>query len=139
MLLRDPYAGHRNFYTDEPDAPLNEWTQWDFALAMAVQFIKDGTTEEGHLIWEIEDERVVVEPIREINKARAATDAITSVKDYKAAPGEYWRTKLITPWHEEEVKQGFAEGEFKFQTRSEWIQSVMEEEAGLDEEPPVEL
>lgn len=130
MLLRDPYAGHRNTLTGEPDGPLDEWTSWDFALAVAIQDIKDGTTEEGHLIWEVDDDRVQVEAIKEVNKARAAIDSITGSENYKSEPGEWWRTRLITPWHEAEVQQGFAEGEFEWQTRAEWIKELIAEENG---------
>lgn len=141
MLLRDPYAGHRNFLTGEPDGLVDEWTAWDFALATAISYIKEGTTEEGHLIWEIDDDRVFVEAIREVNKARAAIDKITNVEGYKAEPGEYWRTRLTTPYHEQEVEQGFAEGEFEWQTRAAWIQEKVEQELGEspDDIAPVEL
>lgn len=140
MLLRDPYAGHRDFYTGEPDAPLDEWTSWDFALAVAVQDIKDGTTEEGHLIWEIDDDRVDVEPVKAINKARAAIDKRTGTDGYKPDPGEYWRTKLFAPYHDVEVEQGFAEGDFQWQTRKEWVQRMIEEDTDLTPDffPPVE-
>lgn len=137
MVLRDPYAGHRNWYTGEPDGPLDEWTSWDFALATATQFIIDGTTDEGHLVWEIDDDRVQVEAVKEINKARAIIEKITGAEGYKSEPGEYWRTNLLHPWHEDEVKQGFAEGEFQYQTRAEWIQSKVEELE--DDDSPVEL
>lgn len=139
MVLRDPYAGHRDFYTGEPDGAHDEWTSWDFALATAIQHIKDGTTEEGHLIWEISDDRVFVEAIKEVNKARAMIDKITGAEGYKPEPGEYWRTTLITPHYEEEVRQGFAEGEFQWQTRREWIEEMIAEEEGDEGPLPVEL
>jgi len=135
MLLRDPYAGHRDSITGEPDGLLNEWTSWDFALATAVQNIIDGTTEEGHLIWEVTDDRVQVDATKEINKAKAVIDKITGGDGYKPEPGEWWRTTLTHPWHESEVQQGFAEGEFKWRTRKEWIQDMIEDE---DEDPSVE-
>ena len=98
MILHDPYAGHRNYFTGEPDGPLDEWTAWDFALAMATQFIIDGTTEHGHLIWEIEADDVDVIAIHEIDKSREAIDIVTRGKDYEPSPGEFYRTKLHNPY-----------------------------------------
>lgn len=125
MLLRDPYAGHRNSYTGEPDGPLDEWTSWDFALATATQAIKDGTTDEGHLIWEIEADDVDVIVEHEIDKAREAKEIVTGAKDYVSPPGESLRSRLHHPYYDP------ASGEpERWQTRSEWYSKLAEEQQG---------
>src|SRR3954468_5355871 len=115
-LFRDPYAGHRNYYSGEPDGKLDEWTPWDFALATATQAIIDGTTEEGHLIWEIEADDVDVIAVHDVNKARAAIEMITQAEGYKSTPGEFYRTKLHQPYHNPD--SGEPE---RWQTRREWF------------------
>lgn len=125
MLFRDPYAGHRDYYSGEADGGRDEWTSWDFALATATQAIIDGTTEEGHLIWEIDADDVDVTAVHDINKARAAIDVVTGVEGYKATPGEFYRTKLHHPYHSAES----VEPE-RWQTRREWYEKKLAEDQG---------
>lgn len=115
-LFRDPYFGHRNSFTGRPDGNANDWTSWDFALGTAMQAIQDGTTEEGHLIWELEQYNVDARPIKRIDKHRRAVDDATGGDKYKADPGEYWITELY--------QIGVEPGEEKWQTRSEWVESL---------------
>lgn len=126
MLLQDPYAGHRDSFTGEPDGPLDEWTGWDFSLAVATQNIIDGTTDHGHLMWEIEADDVEAVAIHRIDKARQVIDMITQREGYKPEPGEYYRTKLKHPYYDPE--SGEVE---KWQTRTEWIQQMIEEDRNL--------
>jgi hypothetical protein len=125
MVLRDPYAGHRDSYSGEPDGPLDEWTAWDFALAVATQAIKDGTTEEGHLRWEIDADDVQVLVEHDIDKAREAKEIVTSGKDYKPAPGEFLRTRLFHPYYDKSSGK-----EERWQTRSEWFEKLIAESGG---------
>lgn len=97
MLMHDHYALHRNPWTDEP-ADAIVWTDWDYLLAECVQFIEDYTTQEGHLAWESESERVTFDARRKINKARAAIDRKTKGSEknpYKPYDGEYWVTDPV--------------------------------------------
>ena len=123
--MRDPWAGHRNYFTGEPDGLLDEWTDWDFSLAMATQFIIDGTTEHGHLIWEISADDVDVVPVHDIDKAREAIELQTRGKDYEPQPGEFYRTKLFHPYFDKESGE-----KETWQTRHEWIEKLMKEEEG---------
>lgn len=97
MLFQDHYALHRHFYSGDVERePV--WTDWDFALANAVQIIDDFTTAEGHLVWEAESERVTFDALKKINKARAAIDRRTKGtknKAYEASDGEYWTTEPV--------------------------------------------
>lgn len=95
-----------------------------------MQMIEDGTTEEGHLVWELQQDDVYVEAIRRTNKARAAIDRITDAKGYKSRPGEYFITELH--------QQGVEPGEEKFQTRREWIEQQVEEHELEEGVPPLE-
>lgn len=117
MLMRDPYEGHRSTISGDPDGNATEWTSWDFAVASAMQAIEDGTTEQGHLIWELEADDVDVKATRKIDKAKAAVDRITNADKYKSQDGEYWITELTHPY--------LGEGdEAKWQTREEWIKKM---------------
>ena len=98
MLARDYYALNRNAFTGEPIVSETMWTDWDYALAEAIQFIDDYTTAEGHLLWESESERVTFNAKKKINKARAAIDRKTKGTEknpYKASDGEYWVTEPV--------------------------------------------
>lgn len=118
MLARDFYALNRNVFTGEPMTTESMWTDWDYALAEAIQFIDDYTTQEGHLVWEAESERVTFNAKKKINKARAAIDRRTKGskdKPYTASDGEYWVTEpmlmrgedwpTLTEWFDEEARK----------------------------------
>lgn len=118
-LFRDPQFGHRNSFTGEPDGAAADWTAWDYAIATAMQAIEDGTTEEGLLIWELNDDSVWVDPIKKWNKARQAIESITNSDSYKSSPGEYFVPELR--------QHGVEPGEEKWQTRLEWLEKSVKE------------
>lgn len=104
MLFHDPHALNRNWFTGEPDAPHDQWNEWDFALAEARQLIEDYTDRHGHLVFERDSDRVAVDAIRRIDKAQAKIDAKTKGrkgKPYEPLPGEYWVTELVLQRGEE--------------------------------------
>lgn len=123
-LFRDPEFGHRNSFTGQVVGDPTGWTEWDFAIGTAMQAISDGTTEEGHLIWELEDATAFPEPIKRWNKARRAIDDITNAKNYKSSNGEYWITELR--------QRGVQPGNEQFQTRAEWIEKVQRQRENPD-------
>lgn len=95
MLTHDPYFGHRDWFTGEVVSEPT-WTEWDYALASACQTIEDFTDNEtGHLVWVEQSDRVAFDATRFIKKSEAAKERKTSGKNYKAQPGERWRTKPI--------------------------------------------
>lgn len=108
---------HRHHKTGEVVGDV-VWTDWDYVLAECVQFIADYTTQEGHLIWEAESERVTFNAKKKINKARAAIDRRTKGskdKPYTPVDGEYWVTEpvlmrgeewpTITEWFDEQARK----------------------------------
>lgn len=115
MLFHDPHALNRNSFTGEPDAPHDQWNEWDFALAESRQLIEDYTDKHGHLIFERDSDEVAVDAIKKVDKAQAAIDKKTSGKKYKAGPGEYFVTELwlargkewptLKSWMEQEQKK----------------------------------
>lgn len=114
MLFHDHYALHRDWFTGEPYDEV-VWTDWDYVLAECIQFIADYTTQEGHLIWEAESERVTFDAKKKINKARAAIDRRTKGSDKKAyvpSDGEYWTTQPVLMRGEE------------WPTLSEWFDDI---------------
>jgi hypothetical protein len=124
VLFRDPWFGHRSWITWDAVGSQADWTDWDYAIATAMQMIEDGTTEEGLLIWEVSQEDVFVDPEKRFNKARQAIEDITSADNYKSKNGEYWvpilRQHGVEPGHE------------VFQTRREWIEKTVENSDHLD-------
>jgi len=94
VLMRDHYALHRNSYSGDVDETV-VWTDWDYALAEAVQLLEDYTTPEGHVVWEADSERVTFDAKKKISKARAAIERKTrgsKNKAYEPDLGEYWVT-----------------------------------------------
>jgi hypothetical protein len=114
VLLQDHYAGFRDSFTHTVDGePV--WTDWDYALATALQLIEDHTdAETGHLVWIEQSDRVTFDATRFVKKSVAATERKTNGKNYKAQPGERWRTRPVvmnggdmptmTEWYEEQAK-----------------------------------
>lgn len=78
------------------------WSSWDFALADAINFIKDHTTNQGHLVWEVDDEdkvEVVVES--KTDRAEAAVERVQA-KIKKPKPGVRHVTRLrLYEWAED--------------------------------------
>lgn len=117
MLFHDHYALHRHYKTGEVVSDV-VWTDWDYSLAESAQFISDYTTQEGHLIWEAESERITFNAKKKINKARAAIDRRTKGTEknpYKASDGEYWVTEpvimrgddwpTVSEWFDEQARK----------------------------------
>lgn len=108
--MRDDWYGHRDWFTGEPEGDKDEWIDWDHALADAFQHIESLTDSHGILIWEREDEAVIVEAVRQIDPFEAAKDSVTSGKKYTPKPGEYFVPRL---------KSRRSDG--SFQTYEEWV------------------
>ena len=108
--MRDDWYGHRDWFTGEPEGDKDEWLDWDHALADAFQHIESFTDSHGLLIWEREDEAVVVEAVRQIDPFEAAKEITTSGKNYKPQPGEYFVPRLKSR------RSGGG-----FQTYEEWV------------------
>lgn len=71
------------------------WTDWDFALADAINFIKDHTNQHGHLVWEYEDRhRVDVVVEKKFDRHTASVESKTGGKNYKPGKGEFWVSRL---------------------------------------------
>ena len=122
--MGDDWFGHRDPLTGESRGDRDEYTSWDYALQNAFQTIEDYTdSRSGLLMWEIEDERAVVDAVRRINKfeqAVALTTAGTEKKPYKPRPGEYFVPKM---WSRESDENG----DDVYQTMREWIEQQIED------------
>lgn len=116
MILQDHFAGFRDSYTFEVDGTPH-WTDWDYSLATALQLVEDYTdSETGHLVFVEQSERVTFDATKYIKKSVAKVERMTNGKNYKATPGERWRTKpvvmdggempTLTEWLEEQRKKG---------------------------------
>jgi hypothetical protein len=125
MLLNDAYAGHRKWWRAdwvEDPALANVWTEWDYILVRAVQYIKDYTTASGHLVWIDEDPDVW-------------WDIDTADSGYQLATHEYrenheikdWQTLRAVPRWEEDVERPSME---------KWLKRLEEDEGkGFDGHP----
>lgn len=102
MILRDKYALHRHPASGEPLPGDPEWTEWDFALADALQLIEDFSDENGLLVWERDSDDVMVEAVKHTNPYDSAVERTTSRASYKKTPGEYFRPRLsLQSWAKE--------------------------------------
>lgn len=93
------FGDHAFGFREGPGQPIYGevgWTSWDYALVRALQLIEDYTTDNGLLIWEVDDtaENVMVSAERYVDRFEASRDSITSRKNYKPTPGERFRPKL---------------------------------------------
>lgn len=90
--MRDPHFGHRNWLTGEPTGDSDEWTEWDYVIKDAYQFMSDLTDKHGLLAHETDSERVMVSATKKIDRFQAAIDNATrgGKNGYKPAPGEYF-------------------------------------------------
>lgn len=90
--MQDAWYGHRDFYFEEY-GDRNEWIDWDYALAAALQTLEDLSDQNGIPVWESESERVDIQAKKKIDKFQASIDRKTKGTDkkpYKAEPGESW-------------------------------------------------
>lgn len=123
--MRDHYFGYRDFFTGEVLDEEVVWTDWDYALAGAVQTIEDFTDGDGLLPWEKDDDNVVVEAVRKVNRFDAAKTRRTGAKRYKPIAGEYFVPQLT-----------LLEGD-EWPTLEEWAQKQAEDaQQELDSEYP---
>lgn len=117
--MKDPFYGHRDWFTGDPIRPLEEWVDWDYALISALQVIEDHTDKHGLLVWEVDSDRVDVEAIKQKDKFQAAVERRTKgspKKGYTPSPGEYFTPKM-----------NLLGGDWP--TYSEWIKELQEESA----------
>lgn len=95
--MRDPYFGHRDWFTGEELDDREAWIDWDFALVSALQIIEDNTDKHGLLTWETANDRIDVKANKKIDKFQAAVDRRTKgtkKKGYEPAAGEYFIPEL---------------------------------------------
>lgn len=118
--MRDPYYGHRDSFTGDPDGDKDEKTEWDYALMSAYQVIEDHTGSNGILIWENEADNIQVEAIRKTDKFEQARQSVVGKKNYKPSKGE-----VFVP----NVKKNFGE----WPTYSEWVKSQVDDDDGTIE------
>lgn len=117
-IMGDDWFGHRDPLTGEPQGDREEMTSWDHSLLNAFQTIEDYSDKHGLLVWEIDDERVVVEAVRKIDKFQRAVDERTKgteKKPYKPVPGESFYPRV----HSREMDE---DGNEVFNTFREWVE-----------------
>lgn len=83
----------------------------------AVQTIEDFTTSDGLLAWEIDEDEVVVDALKKINKFEAVKQRKTGGKNYKSTPGEYFVPAIRPP-----------RGKDRHQTIAEWREKTLTED-----------
>lgn len=123
-IMGDDWFGHRDPLTGEPQGDKDEYLRWDWALLNAFQTIEDYSDKHGLPTWEIDDERVVVEAHRRIDKFQRAIDErtrSTEKKQYKPVPGEYF----VPVVHSREFDDA---GKEVFNTFREWVQKSIAED-----------
>ena len=122
-IMGDDWFGHRDPLTGEPRGDKGEFLSWDWSLLNAFQTIEDYTDSKSGLpIWEMDDERVVVDAVRKVNKFQRSIDERTKgteKKPYKPVPGEYFVPNM---WSREKDESG----ESVFQTFREWVEKSIE-------------
>lgn len=88
--MQDDWFGHRNPLTNRPQGDKDAWIDWDHALVSAFQTAEVFTDQDGIYRWDMDNDYVVVDAVRKINKFHEARDLITSGKRYNPRPGEYF-------------------------------------------------
>lgn len=125
-IMTDDWFGHRDPFTGVPTGDKDAYTSWDYSLLNAFQTIEDYTDQKsGMPIWELEDERVVVNAKRKVNKFQRAIDEKTKgteKKPYKPIPGEYF----VPEAHSREVDEN---GEEVYQTFTQWVSKSVEDDS----------
>lgn len=123
-IMGDDWFGHRDPLTGEPQGDREEYSSWDWSLLNAFQTIEDYTdSKSGLLIWEMDDERVLVDAKRKVSKFQRSIDEKTKGTDkkpYKPIPGEYFIPEM---WSREKDDQG----NDIFQTMREWVDKSIAE------------
>lgn len=98
----------------------DEWTDWDYLLAEALQVIEDWTDQHGLLTYEARahEQRVIVEAHKKIDPFEAAKERKTKGtknKPYNPQPGEFFVPKLL-----------LADPDDEWPTREEYIRREIE-------------
>lgn len=125
-IMGDDWFGHRDPLSWEPQGNAEEFLSWDWSLLNAFQTIEDYSDKHGLPTWELDDERVVVDAVRKIDKFQRAIDERTKgteKKPYKPVPGEYFVPDV---WSREKDEDGNS----KFQTFREWVEKSIEKGEG---------
>lgn len=123
-IMGDDWFGHRDPLTGMPQGDKDEYLSWDWALLNAFQTIEDYSDKHGLPTWEIDDERVVVEAHRRIDKFQRAIDErtrSTKAREYKPVPGEYF----VPDVHSREIDEN---GNEVFNTFREWVEKSIEKD-----------
>lgn len=124
-IMGDDWYGHRDPLTGEPQGDREEYSSWDWSLLNAFQTIEDYTdSKSGIPEWVLDDERVVVDAIRMVNKFQRSIDEKTKGTDkkpYKPIPGEYFRPEV----HSREFDE---DGNEVFNTFREWVEKSIAKE-----------
>lgn len=123
-IMGDDWFGHRDPLTFEPQGDREEYTSWDWSILNAFQTIEDYSDKHGLLVWEIDDERVVVDAIRKTDKFQRSVDERTKGTDqrpYKPIPGEYF----VPAVHSREFDEN---GNEVFNTFREWVEKSIAKE-----------
>lgn len=117
MILRDKYAGYRNYEDDNweinESRPYmsSEWTDWDFALASVGQLIEDYTNKDnGQLYWIDSSDKVEWQ----VRSSYSGYDAAMDGESESLEPGE---SRYAVPVYDEDDPP----------TLTEWIESLGDE------------
>lgn len=128
VIMRDDWQGHRRISTGLPIGDREEWTEWDHTLLDVFQTIEDYTDEYGLLVWQREDEAVVIDAKKKIHPFKEAVDQKTTGTDkkpYKAEPGEYFVPDMWSKRKDEN-------GNEVIQTYREWLTREIEAKSDPD-------
>lgn len=104
VLLNDDFAGHRRglepWEDPEPEF-INVWTDWDFALLRAVQYVEDYTDANGQLIFLDQDPDVYWDVSKITSYSEKARSEYSDIHgDPKA-----WETLIVTPSVPDDVEK----------------------------------
>lgn len=122
VIMRDDWQGHRRITTGLPIGDKDEWTDWDHTLLDVFQTIEDYTDEYGLLVWQREDEAVMVDAKKKIHPFKESVDLATrgsESKPYKPLPGEYFVPDIWSKRKDEN-------GNEVIQTYKEWLEGEIE-------------
>lgn len=125
VITRDDWYGNRSLLTGHPRGDREEWTEWDHVLSDVFQTIEDYTDEYGLLVWQREDEAVVIDAVKKYHPFTAARDRLTkgsSTKSYEPEPGEYFVPDMWSRRKDEN-------GNEVIQTFKEWVEKSAKEDS----------
>lgn len=126
--MRDDWFGHRRVSNGLPIGDKDEWIEWDHVLIDVFQTIEDYTDEYGLLVWQREDEAVVIDAKKKIHPFKESVDLATKgseKKPYKPEPGEYFVPEM---WS----RKKDADGNELIQSYREWLSKEIADNADPD-------